>query len=74
MIVRRRLVLMVSLRIAGGRFTPFKRKYKPQALHTESPAMFRLHIEVALVPQFAQVRPTRLVAVEFLRTLRTNGR
>ena len=55
--VRRFRVRTASLRISIGRLTPFKRKYRPQALQTDSPNVFRLHIDVAFVPQLAQHKP-----------------
>lgn len=56
-------VCIPSLRIAKGRFTPCNLKYNPQALHTGSPSLFRLHNVVVLVPQLVQQSPNRLVAV-----------
>lgn len=56
-------VWMPSLRMARGLLTPCSLKYKPQALHTGSPSLFRRQSVVVLVPQFVQQRPKRLVAV-----------
>lgn len=57
------LVCMPSLRMANGLLTPCNLKYNPQALHTGSPSLLRLHRVVVRVPQFVQQSPSRLVAV-----------
>lgn len=54
------LVCMPSLRMVKGRLTPCNLKYKPQALHTGSPSLFRLHKVVVRVPQFVQHNPNLL--------------
>lgn len=57
------LVCIPSFRMARGLLTPCNLKYNPQALHTGSPSLLRLHKVVVRVPQFVQQSPSRLVAV-----------
>lgn len=53
---------MLSFFMANGRFTPCNLKYRPQALHTGSPWVFRLHRDVAEVLQLVHVTPALLDA------------